>query len=89
MAPDVMTAQQAASYLQLGVDSLKRKARAGVIPAAKIGRDWRFRKTELDTWLAHGGTLDAAYDKWFAEECERRDREPALTREQIEAEFGL
>lgn len=57
MAQDIMTSEQAAKYLQIGIVTLKRKAQAGVIPAAKIGRGWRFVKGELDEWLRYGGDM--------------------------------
>lgn len=53
---DVMTARQAAEFLQTSVYTVKRRARDGSIPAAKIGREWRFRRADLDEWLARGGT---------------------------------
>ena len=56
MVQDVMTAQQAAGYLQTSRDTIVRKARAGLLPAAKLGREWRFRKADLDAWLSAGGT---------------------------------
>jgi len=54
--PDVMTAEQAAEYLQTSVYTLKRHAREGTIPAAKLGREWRFLRSELEAWLSAGGT---------------------------------
>ena len=27
------------------------------MPAAKVGREWRFRRADLDEWLSEGGTL--------------------------------
>jgi len=54
---EVLTAAEAARFLKLSPDSVKRKARAGVMPAAKVGREWRFHKADLDEWLAQGGTL--------------------------------
>ncbi len=56
MAQDVMTAQQAADFLQTSRDTLLRQAREGLIPAAKLGREWRFRREDLDAWLKAGGT---------------------------------
>ena len=56
MASDVLTSDQAAQYLQLGLSTLKRLAREHRIPAAKAGRQWRFRKADLDRWLGRGGT---------------------------------
>ena len=54
---DVMTAKEAGIYLRLSEHAVKRLARADRLPAAKVGRVWRFRKLELDEWLARGGTL--------------------------------
>ncbi|MCD6359975.1 MAG: helix-turn-helix domain-containing protein [Armatimonadetes bacterium] len=56
MTDEVMTAEQAAKYLQTSVYTVKRRARDGTIPAAKIGREWRFLRSELEKWLAGGGT---------------------------------
>lgn len=57
MPDEILTAQEAARYLKLHAETVKAKARQGLIPAAKIGREWRFRKTDLDSWLSNGGTL--------------------------------
>jgi excisionase family DNA binding protein len=40
----------AAKLLQLHPDTLKKKTRDGEIPGRKIGRQWRFRVSELDAW---------------------------------------
>ena len=53
---DVLTLEEAASFLRCSPDTVKRRARAGELPAAKIGRAWRFRRADLDQWLAEGGT---------------------------------
>ena len=69
MAQDVMTAEQAAEFLQTSRDTVLRKARAGTLPAAKLGREWRFRKTDLDAWLAAGGDrYEALVDEGMAME---------------------
>lgn len=57
MIPEIMTSEEAAKYLRIGIVTLKKKARAGRIPAAKVGRAWRFRKSELDEWLHYGGEM--------------------------------
>lgn len=51
MTPEVMTLEQVAEYLQLPPSLVLRKVRHGEIPAAKIGRCWRVRKTTIDEWL--------------------------------------
>jgi len=55
MLPDVLTTEQAAELLQVSTAALRATARAGVIPAAKIGRAWRFSRPALMRWLETGG----------------------------------
>ena len=52
---EVMTAQEVAEYLGLAVETIYRKARAGEIPATRIGRRWRFLREGLEAW-ARGET---------------------------------
>jgi nitrogen PTS system EIIA component len=42
---------EAAHYLRVHPRTLTRMARDGEIPAIPIGRQWRFRKSDLDAWL--------------------------------------
>ena len=37
--PEILTTKQAAEYLQLSADTIKSHAAAGMIPAAKVGRE--------------------------------------------------
>jgi len=55
--PEVMIAPEAAEYLRTSVDAVKRLARQGRIPGAKIGRGRRFRKADPDE-LFVGNMLD-------------------------------
>jgi excisionase family DNA binding protein len=48
---EVMTAEEAAAYLRLAPVTLYRLAGKGEIPGVKIGRLWRFKKSELERWL--------------------------------------
>ena len=94
MASDVLTSEQAADYLQLGISTLKRMAREDRIPAAKAGRQWRFRKAELDEWLARGGErYEELVDEGIAIVMAERKADPAnhqrIPWEQVKAEFGL
>jgi hypothetical protein len=38
---------QAANFLQMNPESLRRKAKTGQIPGAKIGRSWLFYESDL------------------------------------------
>ena len=48
--PDALSAQETADYLGAHVETVRRLARRGDIPAHKIGRDWRFRRDALLRW---------------------------------------
>ena len=49
--PDILTPKEAADYLRLTKSALLEKTRQGLIPAAKIGREWRFSRRQLLQWL--------------------------------------
>jgi excisionase family DNA binding protein len=49
--PDILTIEDVASYLRLKPQTIYRWAQARRIPAAKLGKEWRFRKSLLDRWL--------------------------------------
>lgn len=48
-----LTSEQAAEYLQVNVETLRRWARTGEIPAAKLGNrgGFRFKKEDLDRFV--------------------------------------
>lgn len=47
----VVNAQQAAEFLGAHVETIRRMARKGTIPAFKVGKDWRFHRASLLSWL--------------------------------------
>jgi excisionase family DNA binding protein len=49
--PDVLTVEDAARYLRISKDALRRLAAQGKIPGRQIDRQWRFLKAALDDWL--------------------------------------
>jgi excisionase family DNA binding protein len=48
---EVLTTKEASKYLKIAPRTLYRHIREHNIPAFKLGRDWRFIKSELDRWL--------------------------------------
>ena len=58
----MMSIFEAAKYLGISVFSLRKLAREQRVPAGKVGRQWRFRKEDLDTFLMgqYGEQKDAA-----------------------------
>lgn len=45
----VLNANEAAEYLKDHVETVRRMARRGEIPAFKVGKDWRFHQDARDT----------------------------------------
>jgi len=46
-----MTLKEVASYLHMKAGTVYKWAQAGTIPASKLGSNWRFRKSEIDSWV--------------------------------------
>ena len=47
-----LTLEEVAVYLKAGKRTVYRLAQKGEIPAFKLGGTWRFRRSELDSWIA-------------------------------------
>jgi excisionase family DNA binding protein len=50
-ANDILTLEEVASYLRLTPQTIYKWAQEKKIPAAKLGKEWRFRKSIIDRWL--------------------------------------
>ena len=48
---DILTVKELHCYLKIPTPTLYALAQNGRIPAAKIGKHWRFRRTDIDEWL--------------------------------------
>jgi excisionase family DNA binding protein len=46
-----MTTEEVLEYLQVNLRTVYRLIKAGKIPAVRVGRQWRFRKRDIDAWL--------------------------------------
>ena len=47
---EIMTIEELAGYLKLPKSTVYKLVREGKIPAQKLGRQWRFKKTVIDRW---------------------------------------
>lgn len=50
---EILTLDEVAAYLKAGKRTVYRLAAEGKIPAFKLGGTWRFRRAELDRWIAN------------------------------------
>ena len=59
-----LTTEEVLEYLQVNLRTVYRLIKAGKIPAVRVGRQWRFRKRDIDAWLdsqrARGGARQTA-----------------------------
>ena len=46
-----LTTEEVLEYLNINLRTVYRLIKAGSLPAVRVGRQWRFRKRDLDTWL--------------------------------------
>ena len=48
---EIMTLEEVALYLRLKPQTIYKWAQEKRIPAVKLGKEWRFRRSILDRWL--------------------------------------
>lgn len=48
---DILTLEEVADYLKLKPQTIYTWAQGGKIPAVKLGKEWRFRKSVIDKWF--------------------------------------
>ena len=46
-----LTTEEVLEYLQVNLRTVYRLIKARKIPAVRVGRQWRFRKRDIDAWL--------------------------------------
>lgn len=48
---EIMTLEEVATYLKLKPQTIYTWAQERKIPAAKIGKEWRFKRSIIDRWI--------------------------------------
>lgn len=46
-----LTTTEVIEYLQVNLRTVYRLLKAGKLPGVRVGRQWRFRKSDVDAWL--------------------------------------
>ncbi len=46
-----LTTEEVLDYLHVNLRTVYRLIKAGTIPAVRVGRQWRFKRADLDAWL--------------------------------------
>ena len=65
---NIMTLEEVAKYLKMKPQTIYTWAQKGNIPAAKLGKEWRFRKDLIDEWL------NQRFDEKFKSMIDRIDK---------------
>ncbi len=58
MAPEILDVEGAAILLAVSSSTIYSLARQGKIPATRVGREWRFARSNLIQWVANGSQAD-------------------------------
>jgi len=59
----IMTIDEVADYLRLKPQTIYTWAQEKKIPAAKLGKEWRFRKSVIDKWFNQH--IDEKFQEYF------------------------
>ena len=51
MTDTFLTTEEVLDYLQINLRTVYRLIKAGKLPAVRVGRQWRFKRDDLDAWL--------------------------------------
>ena len=51
MEDELMTPEEVAKYLKLKPQTIYNRAQKRKIPGARIGKEWRFRRSMIDKWF--------------------------------------
>lgn len=67
---DIMTLEEVANYLKLKPQTIYTWAQEKKIPAAKLGKEWRFKKSIIDEWFIHhiDDKFKDVLEKWKAKQ---------------------
>ena len=49
--PSFMTTDEVLDYLKVNPRTIYRLIHRGDLPAVRVGRQWRFRQSDVDAWL--------------------------------------
>ncbi|MDH0733264.1 helix-turn-helix domain-containing protein [Pseudomonas sichuanensis] len=49
---EILTIDEVAAFLRAGKRTVYRLSASGKLPAFKLGGTWRFRRSDLDKWIA-------------------------------------
>jgi len=49
---EILTAEEAAAFLRMHIDTIRRYSSRGLIPCFRVGKFWRYNREALTNWVA-------------------------------------
>jgi molybdate transport system regulatory protein len=86
---DMLSTDEAASYLRLNVKRIQALARSGRLPGRRIGRKWLFDRQDLDALLSRRGPGEPGAGLDISARNQLRGQVAALTIEGVMAEVRV
>ncbi|PSV44877.1 methylation-associated defense system helix-turn-helix domain-containing protein MAD1 [Photobacterium indicum] len=59
MVDQILTLKEVAAYLKLAEKTAYRLVSEGKLPGFKVGGSWRFKREDLDAWIAQQKNVGA------------------------------
>jgi excisionase family DNA binding protein len=81
---DIMTLEEVAKYLKLQPQTVYKWAQEGHIPGAKLGKEWRFRRSILDEWIDSAIHLSKGGFNFLFESSQAAVGKKGLSRHEVE-----
>lgn len=66
LAGEVLTLREAAAYLRLEEADVRRLVEEQGLPSRQLGKEWRFLKSAIQTWLSTPRAKEDKKDIWAA-----------------------
>lgn len=58
-----LSVEQIAVYLAISKETVYRWLEKGKIPAHRVGKQWRFKPSEVDAWVKSGNASESMTDR--------------------------
>ena len=49
--------KEIAEHLGVTIETIRKLVKLGNIPCSRVGKLWKFKKSEVDTWIKSGGAI--------------------------------
>lgn len=63
MTDEILTLKEVAAYLKLAEKTAYKLAAEGKLPGFKVGGSWRFKESDIESWIAEQKANSTEKDK--------------------------